>query len=71
VHGLRKLAREAGAVTVPDQFVPVAVTPTVRRSDEDERTIEVELRRGSLTVKLSWPISASMNLSTWMRELLR
>src|SRR5687767_5325854 len=71
VHGWRKLAREAGAVTLPEQFVPVAVTPAVPRSTEDERTIGVELHRGSITVKLSWPMSASMDLSAWMRELLR
>lgn len=69
VHGWRKQAREAGAVTVA-QFVPVAVAP-VAPQVADERTIEVELRRGGMTAKLSWPMSASMDLSTWMRELLR
>jgi transposase len=67
VHGWRKLAREAGAAAVSDQFVPVTVTPKVA----DERAIEVELRRGATTVKLSWPMSAAMDLSAWMRELLR
>ena len=33
--------------------------------------IEVELRRGGITVKLSWPMSAALDLSAWMRELLR
>lgn len=70
VHGWRKLAREAVAVAVAEQFVPVAVAPVVARS-VDERAIEVELRRGGITVKLSWPMSASMDLSAWMRELLR
>ena len=70
VHGWRKLAREAGAVTVSQQFVPVAVAPVVPR-EADERVIEVELRRGGIAVKLSWPMSASMDLSVWMRELLR
>ncbi len=70
VHGWRKLRREAGAVTVSEQFVPVAVAPVAPRS-VDERAIEVELRRGGITVKLSWPMSASMDLSAWMRELLR
>ena len=70
VHGWRKLRREAGAVTVSEQFVPVAVAPVAPRS-VDERAIEVELRRGGITVKLSWPMSASMDLSSWMRELLR
>jgi len=70
VHGWRKQAREAGAVTVSDHFVPLAVAPVEPRV-ADERTIEVELRRGGITVKLSWPMSASMDLSSWMRELLR
>jgi transposase len=67
VHGWRKLAREAGAAAVADRFVPVTVAPKAT----DERAIEVELRRGGITVKLSWPMSAAMDLSAWMRELLR
>ena len=70
VHGWRKLAREANAVTVSERFVPVAVAAVVPRA-EDDRVIEVELRRGGITVKLSWPMSAAMDLSAWMRELLR
>lgn len=70
VHGWRKLAREAGAVAVSEQFVPVAITPAMPRAT-DERVVEVELRRGGITVKLSWPMSAAMELSAWMRELLR
>ena len=70
LHGWRKLAREAQAVGVSEQFVPAAVAPVVPRV-ADERTIEIELRRGGITVKLSWPMSAAMDLSAWMRKLLR
>lgn len=70
VHGWRKLAREAGAVTVSQQFVPVAVA-TSAVLPSDKQAIEVELRRGAVTVKLSWPMSSAMDLSGWMRELLR
>ena len=70
VHGWRKQARDAGAVTLAEQCVPVAVAPVVPR-EADERAIEVELRRGGITVKLSWPMSAALDLSAWMRELLR
>jgi len=70
VHGWRKQAREAGAVAVVERFVPMAVAPVVPR-EADDRSIEVELRRGGITVKVSWPMSASMDLSVWMRELLR
>ena len=70
VHGWRKLARQADAAGAPVRFVPVTVAPACREP-ADERSIEVELRRGSITIKLSWPMSAAMDLSAWMRELLR
>jgi transposase len=70
VHGWRKLVREAAGESVSGQFMPVAVAPTVSRAT-DERSIEIELRRGGITIKLSWPMSAAMDLSAWMRELLR
>jgi transposase len=70
VHSWRKLAREAEVTAVTERFVPVAVAPVVARP-VDERAIEVELRRGGITVKLSWPMSAALDLSAWMRELLR
>jgi transposase len=70
VHGWRKLAREAAPDAMAGQFVPVTVAPVVPRP-ADDRAIEVELRRGGITVKLSWPMSAAMDLSAWMRELLR
>lgn len=70
VHGWRKQARKAGAVTVAERFVPVAIAPVVPQV-ADDRAIEVELRRSGITIKLSWPMSASMDLSVWARELLR
>ena len=70
VHVWRKQAREAGVIAVEQRFVPVTVAPAVPRA-ADERVIEVELRRGGITVKLCWPMSAAMDLSAWMRELLR
>ena len=72
VHGWRKLAREGAAAidVVQREFVPVAVAPTpdVRARDEH---IEVELRRGPLTMKILWPMSAAAGLAAWTRELLR
>jgi len=72
VHGWRKLARR-GDTAVGDaqrEFVPVAVAPTLQTRTKDER-IEVELRRGALTMKIAWPISAAADLAAWTRELLR
>jgi len=72
VHGWRKLAREGTAAidVVQREFVPVAVAPTPGVRPRDER-IEVELRRGALTMKIVWPMSATADLATWTRELLR
>jgi hypothetical protein len=36
-----------------------------------ERKVEIELRRGTVCLKISWPTSATTDLATWTRELLR
>jgi transposase len=72
VHTWRKLARQnesiPGEVT---RFVPIAIeagsaTPAARAD-----FVEIELQRGALSLKLRWPASATNELGTWMRELLR
>ena len=68
VHGWRKLAREANLPCPAPQFVPVAVAPA---ESTPEHQIDLELRRGALAVKLSWPVADAAGLATWLRELLR
>ena len=72
VHGWRKLARGASAmvVTSPPQFVPVALEEA-EVPCAGERGIGVELRRGAVTMKLTWPLSAAADFAAWTRELLR
>lgn len=71
VHGWRKLSRERGAAaTLPREFVPVALEPASKACAVD-RGIEVELRRGAVTMKITWPVSATADFATWTRELLR
>jgi transposase len=70
LHGWRKLAREAeGPRAVRQEFVPVTIAPAPPVIDD--RSVGVELRRGAMTIKLSWPLSAAGDLGCWMRELLR
>ena len=52
------------------EFVPVAVAP-VAMQPAHERDVEIELRRGSLSMKLTRPASAAADLAVWTRELLR
>jgi transposase len=72
LHGWRKLARrgEAAIDVVQRDFVRVAIAPAPELPLRHEH-IEVELRRGALTMKLAWPMSAAADLAAWTRELLR
>ena len=72
VHGWRKLAR-VGAVALqsaPRDLVPVSLEAGPAQPAAD-RGIEVELRRGALTMKITWPPSAAVDFAAWTRELLR
>jgi transposase len=72
VHGWRKLAREGGGSTslTSRGFVPVTVEPSCARPIA-KRDIEVEFRRGTVTMKVIWPLSAAGDFAAWTRELLR
>jgi transposase len=81
VHGWRRLERErrqaattavmatnasATATVEATPFVPVTVTPST-----SEAPIEIELRRGQLTMKATWPLSAASQCAARAREILR
>lgn len=69
VHKWRRAASQHGqvATTAAAQFVPVAVTP----ASEPVPDIHIDLRRGAMTVTVTWPMSAAADCASWMRELLR
>ena len=78
-HGLNanlvhKWRRQAGGAepigTTPEltTFIPVAMTPAATPVADD---IRIELRRGALVVKLTWPLAASGQCAGWLRELLK
>jgi len=52
------------------EFVPVAVAP-MAPANGDDRTVEIELRRDSVALKVLWPMSAAAELPALARELLR
>ncbi len=71
VHGWRKLARgPAAPVSEPVQFVPVTIAPAAVGSNL-RQDIEVELRRGAVTMKIAWPAAAAADFAAFTRELLR
>ena len=54
LHGWRKLTHRAEPAVVRQEFVPVAVAATAPARCDD-RAIELELRRGTMAIKLLWP----------------
>ena len=72
VHTWRKLTREGELKPAEvTRFVPVAIEAEPATPPAQPDIVEIELQRGALTVKLRWPASATGELGTWMRELLR
>jgi transposase len=73
VHRWRQLAREGAQATVakPREFVPVVLATPAQSEAGIAGDIEIELRRGAITMKVSWPRSAAADFAAWTRELLR
>jgi transposase len=73
VHRWRQLAREDEQVAAaePREFVAVAIGQRPAMQAKACCGIEVELRRGTLTMKVTWPVSATSDFAAWTRELLR
>jgi transposase len=73
VHRWRQVAREGAQVTVakPSEFVPVAIAAPVPLPAQSRGDIQVELRRGAVTMKVLWPSDAASDFAAWTRELLR
>ncbi len=65
-HGDGVLAKAAG-VEVATTFVPVQLPP----AEDEPAAIRIELRRGPISISVSWPCAAASQCAAWMRELLR
>lgn len=65
-QGVAAEATAAGSLEVTG-FVPVKLAS----SEPSKDTIAIEVRRGPVLVKLSWPLTAMAECGAWLRELLR
>ena len=84
---LRRWVNEAGVkdeeqavparVAVPESAAEQALEVTgfvplkLATSDASKGTIVIEVRRGAVQVKVSWPLAAMTECGTWLRELLK
>ena len=72
VHRWRQLAREEGeaAPSRTGEFMALPLmAPTI--DAPMSAGILVELRRGPVTMTVTWPVSAAADFTAWTRELLR
>jgi transposase len=71
VHRWRQLAREGKAVA-PNTGEFIALPLMASAIDAPmPADIRVELRRGPVTMTVTWPASAAADFAAWTRELLR
>jgi transposase len=53
--------------SAPPTFVPVQLPEPAAPAGD----IRLELRRGTTTITVAWPMAAAAECASWMRELLR
>ena len=73
VHKWRRLATAAAVPEPSTSFIPVALSAhaSAAAAAAQHQDIRVELRRGAMTMTITWPGSAAVECAAWMRELLR
>ena len=73
VHRWRQLARESGSA-VPactSEFVPVSLVAEPVAAPASPADIQIQLRRGTTAMVITWPVSASADFAAWTREILK
>src|ERR1700741_5126985 len=65
VHKWRRLAPDDGEVRSSPAFVPVSVVAEAPPSDPPQ-SIELELQRGAVHIRVRWPISGATSSAAWL-----
>ena len=69
-HQLKPAQSSASSLPVP-AFMPLSLPSAALRSEEKSEPIMVELRKGQLTLHITWPVSAASDLASWTAALLK
>ena len=75
VHKWRRMAAAPAVVSpgapLAHAFIPLSLAPSQAAPAPPAEELIIELRRGALAVKATWPVTAAADCAIWMRELLR
>jgi transposase len=74
VQKWRRQARGGGGSgpRVDATFIPIAVSSVAEpTSAAAPAPIQIEVRRGAVSVRIQWPVSAAADCAGWLHELLR
>lgn len=67
--------KSAGDVSVEKAAMPAAprpaFVPVTIPGPSAALGIRIEVRRGAISITVTWPVDAAAECATWMRELLR
>lgn len=70
VRKWRRLAADDGEICSSPAFVAVSVVSEAPPSDMPQ-SIELELQRGPIHVRVRWPMSGATACAAWLREMSR
>ena len=68
-HQLKSAQRSASSLPVP-AFMPLSLSSAAPGPDKSE-PIVVEVRKGPLTIHITWPVSAASDFAQWAAALLQ
>jgi transposase len=72
VHRWRQVAREGKpSPAKTGEFIALPLMMPATEAASSPAEIRVELRRGPVTMTVTWPASAAADFAAWTRELLR
>ena len=68
------VSRCALQVAAPDgggTFMPITMPRRVTAESSHSGSINIELTGGGIIARVSWPVKASANCASWLRELMK
>ena len=68
-HQIALTESEGAAPTSKPQFLPVQLP--VQATEQAPPVIRIELRKGAVSMGITWPTTAAVDCAAWMRDLLR